>query len=264
MECMLSIKSLFRLALRQTEGFARSVMLMLELADKISVPSYSQVCRRQKQLKVAIRPKYRKLVEGGGQPLHIVVDSTGLKVYGEGEWKVRQHGVGKRRTWRKLHLGVDEANNDLVAVVLTTNSVDDAEVVADLLEQMEEPVDKLGGDGAYDKSKVYEELDGQGIEPIIPPREDAVYWTDGEGKDLDHPRNRALKTIDDVGRPEWKKQSGYHRRSKAEVAMFRYKAIFGPMMYARKFENQKTEVRIKCAIINRFNQLGMPVSVKMA
>ena len=264
MECMLSIKSLFKLGFRQTEGFARSVVLMLELSDKLSVPCYTQICRRQKELKVSIRPKYRKMVERGGQPLHIVVDSTGLKVYGEGEWKVRQHGVGKRRTWRKLHLAVDEANNDLLAVELTTNAVDDAEMVPSLLKQVEEPVDKFGGDGAYDKKKVYDELDEREIEPIIPPREDAAYWTDEEGNDLEHPRNKALEMIDDVGKAEWKKQSGYHRRSKAEVAMFRYKTIFGPKMYARRFENQKTEVRIKCAIINKFNQLGMPVSVKAA
>ncbi len=264
MACMLSIKSLFRLGFQQTEGFVRSVVLMLEMADEISVPSYSQICRRQKELKIAIRPKYRKLVERGGQPLHIVVDSTGLKVYGEGEWKVRQHGVGKRRTWRKLHLGVDEGNNDLVAVELTTNSVDDAEMVPDLLGQIEGPVGKFGGDGAYDKAKVYDELEGRNIEPIMLPREDAVYWEDGEGNLLEHPRNAVLKAIDEVGRAEWKKRSGYHRRSKAEVAMFRYKTIFGPKMYARIFENQKTEVRIKCAIINKFNQLGMPVSVKLA
>jgi hypothetical protein len=264
MQCLLSIKSLFRLGFRQAEGFARSLVLMLELGEKLAVPSYSQICRRQKSLKIDIRAKDRRRLEAVGEKLHIVVDSTGLKVYGEGEWKVRQHGTGKRRTWRKLHLAVNEGNNDLLAVELTTNSVDDAEVVPDLLGQVEEPVGKFGGDGAYDKMKVYDELKGRGIEPIIPPREDAVYWEDGEGNLLEHPRNAVLEAIDDVGRADWKKDSGYHRRSKAEVAMFRYKTIFGPKMYARRFENQKTEVRIKCAIINKFNQLGMPVSVKVA
>lgn len=264
MECLLSLKSLFRLGFRQTEGFARSLMLMLEMGGKLAVPSFSQLCRRQQALNVFIRPKERWRLEKGGEHLHIVVDSTGLKVYGEGEWKVRQHGVGKRRTWRKLHLAVNEGNNDLLAVELTTNAVDDAEVVPELLEQVEGTVGKFGGDGAYDKRKVYDELEERKIAPIIPPREDAAYWTDEEGNDLEHPRNKALEIIDDLGRPEWKRQSGYHRRSKAEVAMYRYKTIFGPKMYARRFENQKTEVRIKCAIINKFNQLGMPVSVKAA
>ena len=262
--CLLSIKSLFRLGFRQAEGFARSLVLMLELNENLAAPSYSQTCRRQKALKISVRAKDRRRLEAGGEKLHIVVDSTGLKVYGEGEWKVRQHGIGKRRTWRKLHLAVNEGNNDLLAVELTTNGVDDAEVVPDLLEQVEEPVGKFGGDGAYDKAKVYDELEGGNIKPIIPPREDAAYWEDGDGNLLAHPRNEALKAIDGVGRAEWKKRSGYHRRSKAEVAMFRYKTMFGPKMYARKFENQKTEVRIKCAIINKFNQLGMPASVKVA
>jgi Transposase DDE domain len=262
--CLLSIKCLFRLGFRQTEGFARSLMLMLEMSGELAVPSYSQLCRRQKTLKVSIRAKDRRRLEQGGEKLHIVVDSTGLKVYGEGEWKVRQHGIGKRRTWRKLHLAVNESNNDLLAVKLTTNSVDDAEVVPDLLQQIDEPVDKFGGDGAYDKVKVYDELHERKIEPIIPPREDAAHWTDKEGNDLDHPRNEALNIIEDVGKAEWKKRSGYHRRSKSEVAMFRYKTIFTPKMYARKIENQKTEAQVKCAIINKFNQLGMPVSVKAA
>jgi hypothetical protein len=263
-QCLLSIKSLFRLGFRQTQGFALSLMLMLEMSEILSVPSYSQLCRRQKNLKVSIRSKDRRRLEKGDEKLHIVVDSTGLKVYGEGEWKVRQHGVSKRRTWRKLHLAVNESNNDLLAVELTPNSVDDAEAVPDLLKQIAEQVDKFGGDGAYDKVKVYDELHERKIEPIIPPREDAAHWTDKEGHDLDHPRNEALTVIEDVGKAEWKKRSGYHRRSKSEVAMFRYKTIFTSKMYARKIKNQKTEAYVKCAIINKFNQLGMPVSVKVA
>ena len=171
---------------------------------------------------------------------------------------------GKAQDLAQDALGIGRGQQRPVGGGADPNGVDDAEVVPSLLEQVEEPVGKLGGDGAYDKKKVYDELDGRKIEPIIPPREDAAYWTDGDGNDLDHPRNRALAIIDDVGRPEWKRRSGYHRRSRAEVAMFRYKTIFGPKMYARRFGNQKTEVRIKCAIINKFNQIGMPVSVKAA
>lgn len=263
MICLLSIKSLFRLGFRQTEGFGRSLINLMGL--RLIMPSYTQINRRQGKLKVSIRAQDRQKIENGrNEGMHILIDSTGLKVYGEGEWKTRMHGFSKRRTWRKLHLAVNEQTNDLEAVELTTNAVDDAEMVEPLLEQIEDPICKFGGDGAYDKVKVYDYLEQEHITPIIPPREDAVIWTDEKGEDLDHPRNKAILEIEKVGSKEWKKQSGYHRRSKAEVAMFRFKTIFGPKTYARKFENQKTEVRIKCACINKFNQLGMPISVRVA
>lgn len=261
--CLLSIKSLFRLGFRQTEGFGRSLISLMGL--ELLIPSYTQLNRRQGKLKVSIKsPDRQKMDNCSKTGIHIVVDSTGLKVYGEGEWKTRMHGVSKRRTWRKLHLAVNERTNDLEAVELSTNSVDDAQMVEPLLKQIEEPIGKFGGDGAYDKVKVYDYLEQEQITPIIPPREDAIIWTDETGKDLDHPRNNAILEIEKVGSKEWKKSSGYHRRSKAEVAMFRFKTIFGPTTYARKFENQKTEALIKCACINKFNQLGMPISVKVA
>lgn len=261
--CLLSIKSLFRLGFRQTEGFGRSLISLMGL--DLLMPSYTQINRRQGKLKVSIRAQDKqKIEEGSRQKIHIVVDSTGLKVYGEGEWKTRMHGVSKRRTWLKLHLAVNEQTNDLEAVELTTNAIDDAEMAEPLVKQIENPICKFGGDGAYDKVKVYDYLEQEEIIPIIPPREGAIIWTDEMGEDLDHPRNRAILEIEKVGSKEWKKQSGYHRRSKAEVAMFRFKTIFGPKTYARKFENQKTEVRIKCACINKFNQIGMPISVRVA
>jgi hypothetical protein len=261
--CLLSIKSLFGLGFRQTEGFGRSLIGLMGL--DLIMPSYTQINRRQGKLKVSIRAQDRQKMENGRhEGIHILVDSTGLKVYGEGEWKTRMHGVSKRRTWLKLHLAINEQTNDLEAVELTTNAIDDAEMVKPLVEQIENPICKFGGDGAYDKVKVYDYLEQEEITPIIPPREDAIIWTDKTGKDLDHPRNKAILEIEKVGSKEWKKQSGYHRRSKAEVAMFRFKTIFGPKTYARKFENQKTEVRIKCACINKFNQLGMPISVRVA
>lgn len=261
---LLSIKSLFALPFRQVEGFARSLVLLLGLERQVAIPSYTQLCRRQKVLSVRIREEDRRRVAAGGGQLHLVVDSTGLKVYGEGEWKVRQHGVSKRRSWRKLHVMVDESTNEILAVSLSAKEVDDAEEVPELLSQIEEPVERLGGDGAYDKVKVYEVLRRRNIRPIIPPRADAVYWTDEAGNVLEHPRNDALKVIHEQGRAEWKRRSGYHRRSKAEVAMFRYKTIFGSRMYARGEASQKTEVRIKCTLLNKFTRLGMPLSVKIA
>lgn len=260
--CLLSIKSVFGLGYRQTQGFGSSLIGRLGL--NMEVPSYSQICRRQASMKVRIKVGGTTKTVGGRTGMHIVVDSTGLKVYGEGEWKTRMHGISKRRTWRKLHLAVDEKTNDLLAVELTTNAVDDAQMVEELVKQIGVAVDKFGGDGAYDKVKVYEYLESEGITPIIPPQQRAIIWTDDEGNNLQHPRNETILKIQEKGLAEWKKQSGYHRRSKAEVAMFRFKTIFGPMIYARKMASQKTEVCIKCACINKFNLLGMPISVKMA
>ena len=151
------------------------------------------------------------------EPIYIVLDSTGLKVYGEGEWKVKKHGADKRRTWRKLHLAVDEATNELHAVELTTNAISDADMVKPLVAGIIYPIARLSGDGAYDQVKVYDELETRRIEPVIPPRSNAVIWTDEAGNDLVHARNEALMKIDCVGLAEWKRQIGYHRRSKAQM-----------------------------------------------
>jgi hypothetical protein len=194
-----------------------------------------------------------------------VADSTGLKVYGEGEWKVRKHGYNKRRTWRKLHLGVDEKTGMIYASTLTQNNVDDASQVEELIEQTEaQNINRFAGDGAYDKHMCWNVLKEEQIEGIIPPIRTAVYWKDKQGNVLDHDRNRILKQIDQVGRKEWKKQSAYHRRSISETAMFRFKTIFGPKLYSRQLPKQKTEAKIKVRALNIMTAQGMPVSVAIA
>jgi hypothetical protein len=194
-----------------------------------------------------------------------------LKVYGEGEWKVRQHGVGKRRTWRKLHLAVDENTGQILAQRLTEKDIDDASQLPQLVQDVSNTglkVNKVGADGAYDTFQTYQCLIKAHIEPIIPPRENAAWWVDQHDVLLDHPRNRALEQIDQGGlnanRKQWKQQSGYHRRSKAENAFFRWKTIHGPAMYARKIINQQTEVAVKVAVLNRFIQIAPPMAVKVA
>jgi len=249
-ECLLMVKSVYRLAYRQTEGFAGSLSKLLGV--ELPIPDYSTLNRRAKTLKV-------KLETSKKGPMHIVLDSTGLKVYGEGEWKVRQHGYSKRRTWRKLHLGVDEATGEIETELLTGAGVDDAEVTASLLKQTQAEIKQLSGDGAYDKEKVYKAAAAKGVGKItIPPRRDAVLWE--ENGPEPHPRNENLRRIWEDGRKEWKKESGYHRRSLAETAMFRFKTIFGDHLDARETQRQKTEARIKCAALNRMTRLGMPDS----
>jgi hypothetical protein len=257
-QAALALKALFRLAFRQTQGLVQSLLAVMKL--DLQVPSYSQLCRRQAGL-VAFSPPTSP--DGiPPEPLHVVVDSTGLKVYGEGEWKVKKHGPDKRRTWRKLHLAANEATTDIYAVEITTNAVSDGELVKPLLADIEAPIAKLSGDGAYDQVKVYDVLETGHIQPIIPPRVNAVIWTDEAGNDLIHFRNEALIKIHAIGLAQWKQAIGYHRRSKAETVMFRWKTTFGERLSARLLLHQQTEAQVKATCLNRFTKLGMPKTVK--
>ena len=150
----------------------------------------------------------------------VVVDSTGLKVFGEGEWKVKKHGWAKHRTWRKLHLAVDPETQEIVADDLTDNATEDAAEVLELLKKVPNKVGKFYGDGAYDKWKVYGELAKRKIAPVIPPRCNAKIKQHGNSKLPPLPRDEAIRDIRKFGRSGWKKRIGYHRRSLAETAMF--------------------------------------------
>jgi len=251
--CLLTVKAVFHLAYRQTEGFACSISELLGV--KLPIPDYTTLNRRAKELKVQLPTS-----EKGS--IHLVLDSTGLKVYGEGEWKVRKHGYSKRRTWRKLHLAVDEATGEIEAEVLTEARVDDAEVTAELLEQTRTTIEQMSADGAYDKEKVYQAAMDKKVATItVPPRRDAVLWA--ETPTAPHPRNTNLRRVWEVGRKAWKEENGYHRRSLAETAMFRFKTLFGDRLSAREQQRQKTEARIKCAALNRMTRLGMPESYRL-
>ena len=194
------------------------------------------------------------------------MDSTGLKIYGEGEWKVRQHGVSKRCTWRKLHLGVDPEDGEIQAVLLTENNVSDDQAVAHLLGQIEQEIIKFAADGAYDKRKVYDAVNehSPNADILIPPRKNARIWKHGNTKSERLKRDENLRSIRKHGRKEWKKQSGYHARSLSETAMFRLKTIFGDDLSARLLETQKTQALVRCAALNRMTHLGMPQSYKAA
>lgn len=263
---LLTLKVTFRLPFRQLVGFSESIFELMGV--KLQVPSYSQICRRQLGLKVPLGVSERLK---NGESIHLVVDSSGLKVYGECEWKVRKHGWSKRRTWRKIHLGVDEKTGEITAQILTDNKTDDAAILVDLVADTYEQgveINKVGTDGAYDHYDCWDMLTDLDIEPIIPPRENAVFQLDEDALPTDHPRNRALEIIDEGGqeanRKGWKIHSGYHRRSKSENAFFRWKTILGEKMYAREFENQKTEAAVKAAVLNKFIQIAAPRSVKVA
>ena len=192
-EALMMIKAVFKLPYRQTEGFACSLLRLLEIGD-LSVPCYSQLYRRAAVLE--IKPFAVPLAGS----LHIAIDSTGVKIFGEGEWKVRKHGYSKRRTWRELHIGVDSDTGFIYAHTLTGNQVDDGSQLAPLLDQIEGPIDEVSGDGAYDMEKCWDYLEANTITGIIPPRENAVYWADEHGEILKHRRNEILEQIDNQGR----------------------------------------------------------------
>lgn len=249
-ECCLTLRAVFKMPLRATQGFVASLLQIMRLP--LTAPDYSSLCKRQKNLKISL-PKKQKNNKGG---THIVADSTGLKVYGEGEWKVRQHGKSKRRMWVKLHLSINEKTHDIEASVLTTDNVHDCEVLPEMLKQIDQVIDQVTGDGAYDTHDNYAAVIEKNATPCFPPRKNAIrHKATDEAWRL---RNHAVLQVHYKGSKKWKEKTNYHRRSIAETAMYRFKQLFGGNIVSRKMHNQIQEVSIKCCILNAFNSLGMP------
>lgn len=249
-ECLLALRELFRLPYRQTEGLGRALVTLMN-AD-LAIPDFTSLAKRAAKLSVSLD------VSSTSGPIDVVVDSTGLKVYGAGEWRSQAYQTPQRKTWRKLHLSINAATQEIVAEVLTSNRADDADVVPELLTQVKTPVARLYGDGAYDKWKLYDGLAQVEIQPVIPPRRGASIRKHGNCAGPRLPRDEALRGIRRHGRREWKQQSGYHRRSLIETSMSRLKQAFGPRLKNKGFENQRIEARLRCKLLNRFTQLGMP------
>lgn len=176
---------------------------------------------------------------------------------------MRQHGWSKHRTWRKIHLAVDESTGIIESCAMTTNSVDDAAVVGTLLDGVEGKVNKVAADGAYDKKKVYQQLEKRKIKPIIPPRRGARIAKHGNCRGKQLPRDKAIRQIRKWGRKQWKNKVGYHRRSIAENAMFRLKTIFGSKLSSRQMQHQQVEVNIRCYALNKMVNSGMPQTIKV-
>lgn len=184
-------------------------------------------------------------------------------MYGEGEWKVRQHGYSKRRTWIKLHLAIDPGSHEIRAAMVTEPGVTDAEAVPDLLEQEEGPVEAVEADGAFDRQDVYEVLERRGAKAVIPPRRDAVIRRHGNKAGPRLARDENLRRIREIGRAAWKEESGYHRRSLGETAMFRMKTIFGSGVASRRPGQQAKEIGIRRRALNIMTHQGMPVSERV-
>jgi hypothetical protein len=250
MECLLALRELFQLPYRQTEGLGRSLAELMQV--EIPIPDYTSLAKRAASLGISL-----KVAKHAGS-IDVVVDSTGLKVFGEGEWKARKHGKSKRRTWRKLHLAVNPQTQEIEAEVLTENSGHDADQVDDLLDQIDAKVDTFYGDGAYDQWKVYGTLNGRSIQAIIPPRRNAKIKQHGNSSQPPLPRDVAIREIRRAGRRRWKETIGYHLRSLSETAMHRMKSCFGTKLKNRKLPNQRTEARLRSKILNHFTHLGLP------
>jgi transposase len=244
------------LALRQTEGLIGSLVHLLGL--ELPVPDHSTLSRRAETLEV-VRPGTRS----GADPLHLLVDSTGLKLCGPGEWLSEKHGTKMRRSWRTLHLGVDADTGQIVATALTSPEADDAAQVGPLLEQIEGTVASLTGDGAYDREGVYATVAQRHPEAvvIIPPRSDAVLSETAATTPTQ--RDRHLQLITEHGRMAWQKASGYNRRARAEAAISRFKRVIGAALRSQTDPRRATEVSLAVRVLNHMLDLGRPNYVHM-
>jgi hypothetical protein len=250
----LTLKAVFRLALRQTEGLIGSIIALLGL--DLSVPDHTTLSRRAESLDV-VRPR------PGAGPVHLLVDSTGLKLCGSGEWLLEKHGTKTRRSWRKLHIAIDADTGQIVTATLTTSDVDDASQVGPLLDQVDSPVASFTADGAYDQDGVYGEVVSRHPEAsvIVPPRSSAV--PSDTAQTAPTMRDRHLQTIAERGRMAWQKASGYNWRALVEAGISRFKRVIGDGLRSRTDQRRATEVEIAVNALNRMFELGRPQYIRL-
>ena len=251
-ETALTVRSVYHLGLRQTEGFLRSVSTLLGL--EIRIPDHSTLSRRSRTLAlVPLRPG------GGSRPIHILIDSTGLKAHRGPEPPPKQN----RRQWRKLHVVVDADKGDIVASEITTRGASDGAQVPGLLAEIKGELASIMADGAYDTERVYSTIAARpGSRPtktLIPPRRNARS-APRSGRPSMQSRDRIVQTIRRSGIRRWRKSSGFMRRSLVETAISRFKMILGPRLRSRLLPTQRAEARIACKILNGMTALGMPDS----
>jgi len=251
----LTLRAVFRLALRQTVGLIGCIIILLGLT--LAVPDHITLSRRAETLDL---PWPRR--DGG--PLHLLVDSTGLKLCGAGEWLIEKHGAKTRRTWWKLQFGLDADTGQIVAAALTTKKGDDAAEVGPLLDQMPGPVASFTGDGAYDQQGVSNAMAERHPQAavIVPPRSTAVPSDTAETAPTQ--RDRPLQFIAEHGRAAWQKASGDTKRARAEAAIGRFKQVIGDALRSRTDRRRATEVDVAVHALNRVLQLGRPTSVRIA
>jgi len=251
-ETSLTLRLVFHLPLRQAEGFLKSILKLMDLY--LPCPDHTTVSRRNRMVNVC-----RCTGSLPDDPVCFIVDSTGLKIYGQGEWHAKKPGERWRKHWKKLHIGVDE-NGRILAFKVTDGHEHDPSQVPNLLAQVDRAIDRFVGDGIYDQEAVYEAVGhhSPGAEVDVPPRKDAVLFNNSIS--VPSHRDRHIAEIRSKGWSEWKRQSGYYLQSHAENAFYRYKRIIGGRLRAKNDDAQKREAAIGCAILNRMFEMGEPLS----
>jgi len=236
-------------ALRQTEGLIGSIIALLGL--DLAVPDHTTLSRRAESLDV-VRPR------PGSGPVHLLVDITGLKLCGSGEWLLEKHGTKTRRSWRKLHIAVDADTGQIAAAALTTSDVDDASQVGALLDQVDGPIASFTADGAYDQDGVYGEVAARHSEVsvIVPPRSSAV--PSDTAQTTPTMRDRHLQIMTERGRMTWQKASGYNWRALVKADISRFKQVIGDGLRSRSDGRRATEVAIAANVLNQMLELGRP------
>jgi transposase len=244
-EMALTLRVVFNLPLRQAEGFLRSVLSLM--AVDLESPDHTTLSRRSQGLNVQLDRV------AGDNPIHLIVDRTGLSIVGEGEWAAAKYGGRGRRGWKKLHLGVDRAGV-IVAQTLTHGSADDARAGVDLIDGIEDDMASFTADAAYETLAIYDAAEARNAKVIVPPRRTATRSRRPSSRD------RTVGRIENVGRRQWRKESGYHQQARVENTFFRYKSIIGDPLHARHPKAQEAEALIACNILNRMMELGRPES----
>jgi len=248
-EAALTLRMIFKLPLRQAEGFLRSVLSLMDV--DLEAPDHTTLSRRSQSLNVDL---HRVACD---KPIHLIVDSTGLSIVGEGEWAASKYGGRGRRGWKKLHIGVDRTGV-IVAQALTHGSADDAKAALDLIDNVEGGIASFTADAAYDTIAIYNASTARGAGVVIPPSRSAT--RSRQRRSRSSARDRTIMRVNDIGRRQWKKESGYHQQARVENTFFRYKTIIGDKLRARHPKSQAVEALMACNILNQLTRLGMPES----
>jgi IS5 family transposase len=249
----LTLRLVFNLPLRQAEGFLRSVLSLMDV--DLESPDHTTLSRRSQSLNVDLHRV------AGDNPIHLIVDSTGLSIVGEGEWAAVKYGRRGRRGWKKLHLGVDRTGA-IVAQTLAHGSADDARASVDLIDGIEDDIASFTADAAYDTLAIYAASAARSARVVVPPSRSATQSR--RRRSRSSASDRTIMRVQEIGRRQWKKECGCHLQARVEITLFRYKTIIGPRLRSCHSESQKVEAMIACNILNTMIALGAPESFAIA